>query len=238
MTDLLIILVISISFFIQSAIGFGGGIISIPILAIILDPLTAITLILLFQIVQGSQAVFNYKQLDKALYLKLLPALAIASIIGALIAIYVNEQFLSIFLAVFILLYVVYSRFKLKLSFIAKLPASIAGALSGIVHGITGTGAPILVIYLKEMLSDRLIFRATLMAIFVSVNIVRLVVSLYMGIIDSEILIIFLKTLPVFLISIYMAQKFHKKISEKLFMNVIDVLLIASAATLLFRVIL
>jgi len=235
--EIIVILVIALSTGLSGLMGFGGALLAIPILAIFLPVSQAINLMLLFSFMTGFLAFFNYKSLDWNIFKTVSIGAIIGVIIGTLIQIYMPEQIVSFLLGLIVLLYVLKNRIKNNLvhSFIMKLPKTIIGLLAGFIQGGFGTGGPILVIYYNEVIKDKVSFRATLISSFFILNIIRLVISTYSGLITYNILILASYAMPTFLLSLFLSQKYHIKLNEDLFKKIVDILLFFSSIHLLVK---
>src|SRR5258708_33640020 len=63
-TALLAAIIIAIAFFGESIFGFGGGLISIPLLSLLIGVKGAVTLVLIFQLLTGLLIWKSYKHID------------------------------------------------------------------------------------------------------------------------------------------------------------------------------
>lgn len=236
--DVFTVIIISSAFFVEACIGFGGGIISVPLLVLYMPPTEAVSLILIFQFLKSIVlAPLNYRQASREILLRLLPGVFLGSIIGVLWTALLPEKIVLASLAVLILIYLVRERFFANVGKgkIGKTPATVIGGSAGWILGAFGSGGPVLVMYLKEKIQDRISFRATLITTFLISNVTRLIASATTGVFNHNTLILAGLTLPFFTLGIYLGQKYHAQINEQVFRTAIDLLLLIAAVSLLFK---
>ena len=231
------VFVITLSFFLSASVGFGAGLIAIPILALIIDTSQAITLVLFFQLLQGVLVFFNYKVADWPLLKKILPGIVIGTVVGTMFIAYLPQAIVSLFLGVIVLLYTVRSmmHFTIGHKTIQKVPTSFAGLLGGVIHGAFGVGGSVFVIYYKEMIKSRVSFRASLFVTFFICNFIRLFISVPTGLVTDELLFLVMVSFIPFLLALYIGQKLHDQIHEKLLKHIIDGLLLLSSVSLIVK---
>ena len=105
MTLALTILIISAACFFEAVFGFGGGLISVPLLSLILGVKEAVTLILIFQLLLGLLILHTYKVTQWTVIKPALAALLLGAAIGTLSLAYFIEATLRLILASAIILY-------------------------------------------------------------------------------------------------------------------------------------
>jgi uncharacterized membrane protein YfcA len=104
---ILVPLIISVAFFGESIFGFGGGLIAIPPLSILLGVREAVTLVLVFQLLTGLLIYHSYVHINwKAAKPMSLTVIA-GTIAGTLLLAYASVTILQLTLATFIILFLV-----------------------------------------------------------------------------------------------------------------------------------
>jgi len=217
MTPILIALFFSIGFFFESIFGFGGGLIAYFFLGFFVDLKIMVIAGLYIGLLSSLYIVItSFKYFDKKIFLKIMPITIIFSIFGAFIFSISNSNFLTILLAITLLL------LSLKLSFFEKyqfpkiLHLKIL-MLGTFIQGLFGVGGPFVVNALYYKFSSKSALRATMAMFFLCCNILRfLQISLSN---PTKLYIIsdfFWTIIPVF-IAIYLGHLVHRKISDKYF---------------------
>jgi len=235
------VFIICFAFSIMALIGFGSGLISIPLLALFMPPTQAITLILLFQFLNGVIMLgFNYKKVNWGVLKKVAFGTILGNIIGVLFLTTANEDFVRLSIGLLILVYVIRNHYAPDLGkeLTKNLPATSVGLTGGLVQGLFGMGGPIYVIFYNEVLKSHFNIRATVMITLLISNIIRIIGSGTGELLSAEIIEYAIWALPFFLLSIIIGQKLHHKVNRDLFRRGTAALLTISAISLIGKVIL
>ncbi len=225
------------AYLIRGIAGFGSGLISIPLLALML-PLTIVVPMvgLLDYIASTSHGVKHRKAIQWRDILPLLPF----TFTGVLTALYlfktVDGSLLRSALGGFIVLYAFYSLLSSgPASHGSRLWAAPAGALGGLVGTLFGTGGPFYVIYLRLRQLDKTAFRATAATIFLIDGSSRIVGYFFSGFYELDTMILLAASLPVMVVGMYIGGHIHTNISQRTFQQAIGVLLVGSGMALLWQ---
>lgn len=238
MTIILTIIILSVAFLGESIFGMGGGFISIPLLSILFGVKSGVTLVLIFQLLMGILIFKTYKHTNWKLILPMTISIVIGTVIGTLTLSLVSDIFLRKFLAITILLFLIKMIFFPNVILTKsheKLWGFFTGAIGGWFQGMTGTSSPIFAMYLTIFSMSKSVMRATLIYVFFTTSVIRIIVSISRGLITKEILLLALPALPFFLFAIYVGHHIHTKISEKYYRYVICCILLFAAITMLLK---
>lgn len=236
-SELLILLGTAIfcGFFVQTVVGFAGSLIALPILLIGLKLPDAIAYISIFYFFSSASLVYKeWKNIDRAVIMRLGWASAIGVIIGIAVLTYSKPIILKKALGVFILLYVVYMIFgktNLKLD---KKGSTIFGILGGFFAGVFSTGGPLYVIAVKNAVEEARIFRATMIGVLAVVTAVRIPSLAIGGVLNAIHIKTSLLILPIFFLAQFLGGHLFLKINEQLFKKVLLGLLCLSGTALIF----
>lgn len=218
--------------------GFGGGLISIPPLSLIVGVQRGVTLSLVLQLVTG----VLIWQLRHDLRWRVLRPMIGGLVIGTPLGIYflcqANETFLRLFLASVILVYLVKSTFFDQASFPGLKRAGGGfgmGLAAGLLQGLIGSGGPPMVIYLRETIRGKAAMRAGLLFLLFISNGLRLPLSISAGLFDPMVLEISLAAIPCFALALFLGHRWHDKMSEKHYQLAIRLVLIVSAILLILK---
>lgn len=237
-TTILIVFIITIAFFGESIFGFGGGLIAIPLLSLIIGVKDAVILMLIFQLLMGLLIWKSYKQIDWKLSHPMTISIVVGTIIGTFLLSKSSGVFLQLFLAISIIIFLIRMVwfngfiFNHKLN---KIISSITGLIGGLLQGIIGTGGPILTMYLSVAIKEKPSLRVTLIYLLFITSIVRLVIYIPGNLFNNYILQLAWIALIPFLIAIFIGQHMHHKISEKYYRVGIYIILSGSAILLLSK---
>ena len=238
MIDPLVILIIAGAFFLQSVFGFGGGLISIPLLSLIVGVKTAVTLVLMFQMCSCVLLFAIWKEVNWKFVFRCSPWLIGGAAIGVKALSGLADEPLIWCLVFAIILYLIRAVFfpnsKLGIKNHHVLSA-LGGGLGGIFQGMLGTGGPPLVMAISEAKLPKSEMRATLTALFFIMNIVRISLSSVTGLVTDEIVRMTLIILPFFLLGIYLGHKVHYRVKEEYYRHAVNLILLGSVVSLVFK---
>ncbi|MCB1681438.1 MAG: sulfite exporter TauE/SafE family protein [Alphaproteobacteria bacterium] len=236
----LIVFILTFAFFCQSLFGFGGGLISIPILSLFMPVQNAVTLASVFQISMGFLILRTYKDTGWKHIRALLPMTVIGVGLGIALLKYLNGDIIRLALAGYILLHLARTHTKFDpLGRIIKAGgAHLAGFLGGTMNAMIGGGGPAFILYLKDKASNPSEFRANITAILFLSNIPRLAGTLGTGLMTWDIFTTAMIVYPFYLGALVLGQKLHKKIPQKRFFTAIEVLLAFTALSLTLKALL
>ena len=107
--------------------------------------------------------------------------------------------------------------------------------LAGIVHGIFVSGGPLLIGYLTKRIQDKVSFRATISTVWVVLNTIILLDDIRSGLWNPELVKIQVASIPFLLAGMAVGSRLYAKMSQRLFMLIIYVLLFVSGISLLIK---
>ena len=229
--------IIAIAYYARGIAGFGSGLISIPLLALMMPLHIVVPMIAILDVLASASHGVKNPQLIR--WRDLLPLLPF-SMVGVVLALYLFKQLdtlvLSKGLGVFIILYAVYSLVNLAPHKVrTRLWAIPAGYFAGLIGTLFGTGGPFYVIYFKLRGLSKADFRITIAVAFLLDGLVRISGFILSGFYDSDVLILIAVSLPIMATGMYLGGHTHATISQKSFQRGISILLIVSGVGLLSK---
>ena len=225
----------------RGASGFGAAA-AMPLLALVIDLKVLIPAWTLIGLAAGL-ALFGQdrKHIAWGHLLKLAPGCLVGIVIGLAIFKWMDSETLALGLGVAVLLYGSYSmwasfREPAKWTVPQSVAAPVAGVAGGILGTVLGTMASIFfAIYFDVIRLARQNYRATMTGTLIALGIVRGAGYWAVGEFTSEVLTVFLVSLPVVMIGIVIGSYFHHGMSELAFKRTVSCALIASGLALLLR---
>lgn len=216
--SLLIAISFSIGFFIESIIGFGGGLVAYSVLAFFFSDFKSMIIAGLYIGTCSSAYIFytDYKSLDKKIFYSLIPLSVVGSLFGVFVFSKSDSKILTLIFGILLILLSVriifFERFKFPKFLKNKLIL-----IGGISQGAFGIGGPFVVNAVQSEFKNKSSLRATMALFFIFLNLIRffqltLQHQLNYGFIYSILWVI----IPVF-IAIKFGHLLHLKISEGLF---------------------
>lgn len=238
MVTALFVIIIAFSFFAQSILGFGSGLIAVPLLILFMPVQDAVTVLILFEFLIGLLIFKTHKNTAIELVNSLVPAMVIGTVLGILSLKYISEDAIRLIFAGYIIFYLLrnhtsFDPFKI---IIDRGGALFAGLLGGGLNGMISGGGPAFVLYLKEQSASSVALRANVTAILFVANIPRIFGSWAAGLLTVDLVILGATAIPAFLLAIVLGQKLHHKIPQKIFYVLIEALLVCTALSLIINV--
>lgn len=185
-----VVAIAALAFFVQGFTGFGAALILTPLLALFLDLRVAVVASALVQVPVGIWLTAGARRaVDRPSLVGLIPASAVGLALGTIALAVLHVEWLARLCGALTALFAldVLRRALLRAptrpwpAWVA-LPAGLAGGLLG---GLFGTSGPPVIAYLERQLERGAALRATLLAYFLAVNLMRLLgygaASLYSG---------------------------------------------------------
>jgi uncharacterized membrane protein YfcA len=161
-------LVALVAFGVEGAIGFGSTVIAVSLgaqlvpIEVLLPSFLPISIAFSLTLLRGPIQ-------WRTLLVEIAPLVAIGAAVGLVVARYAPSRELLIAFAIFIV--------ALSILELANVPLRWAApflVLGGIVHGMFGTGGPMIVYVTRKKIADKTAFRATLAVLWVALNVVLL----------------------------------------------------------------
>ncbi len=234
MSVILIGLVFSLGFFIESVVGFGGSLIAFAILGFFAD---IKDLILIGLYIATASSIFivssDYKSFKKEVFLKALPYCLFGTILGVLLFVHVPSALLLKLFGIFIIILSLKTFFFDEVKF-PKIVIKKLLIVGGFCHGAFGIGGPFLVSAVKNQFSSKLHARATMAIFFIVFNITRYIQLSIAGNFNHDLFFQFWWMPIPLIIAIHAGHKVHIGISEKFFKNAIASLTLISGALFFF----
>jgi uncharacterized membrane protein YfcA len=233
---LLTVLFIGFSSFLETTVGFGFGIVSMPLMSLILPPKAAVLYVTVAALLQRPILMWNTRHdFQPQVLAAVVPGLIIGTIPGSYVLKIISSAQLKIILGLLLLVALLLMFYKVKLP-VHNLTRGRFGA--GFGAGVLGAstsmcGPPIAVWFANEDMPKQNM-RGNMIWIFALVNFLTLVAGYFMGTLheigDWHGL---LYTLPGLIIGYGLGLKFITKVNQQLFTRIIQVLIAFGAISLL-----
>ena len=226
----------SIGFFIESILGFGGGLIAYAILGFFMDLKDMIIAGLYIGTCSSAYILFtDHKSFDKKIFKSLIPLCTAGTILGTFIFSEFSSEILSLIFGILLILLAIKTMFFDKFVF-PKIFKNKLIFIGGISCGSFGIGGPFWVGALQKDFKNKSGLRTTLAVTFVFFNLIRITQLSLQGQIKLDFFYdIFWTIIPVF-IAIKLGHKVHLKISEEIFKKGIALITILAGIKFLTKV--
>jgi uncharacterized membrane protein YfcA len=228
--------IILIAYLVRGTCGFGSGLIAIPVLSLMLPLQVAVPLVVILDyLASAGQGASLRKSIQWGEISRLIFPALIGVSVGLLIFHNANADLLPRFLGGFIFLYAIYALWGPEIPKVSSWWAVPAAIFGGTVGTLFGTGGPFYVSYLKARQLDKTTFRATFACIFLLDGTARVTGYLGTAVIDIQLLVLLVMSLPVMILGMYFGGKIHTNLSAETFTRGISILLLASGTSLMLR---
>lgn len=207
---------------VQGLTGFGYGLMTVPILMLILPPRMVVPMMMLQGTLLSFMVVYQARQHVR---LKRILPLIIAGVISMPLGVYVlkNINPFTLKLALGILI-VAFSaallrgiRIKIKNETAAFIPV---GIVSGILTGASALGGPPVILFLSNQQVEKQIFRSSIAAYFLIVNLCTLPTFALNGIITADVAKYAVYLLPAMVLGAVTGIKLADRVNEELFRRI------------------
>lgn len=230
---LLIAISFSLGFFIESIIGFGGGLIAYSILAFFLDIKQMIVAGLYIGTLSSAHIFLtDTKSFDKKIFKSAAILAFIGTLVGASIFSIFSSKILSLFFGILMILLSIKIMFFDKFVF-PKIFKNKLIFIGGISQGAFGIGGPFWVNALVKDFANKSQLRATMAAMFVFFNLFRIAQYAAQKQIDFDFIKqIWWVVIPIF-VCIYLGHHIHSRISDSFFKRMIAIITVLSGVKFL-----
>lgn len=236
-------LVVAVSFTVEAALGFGATVVAVSLGAFLLPidtilhafvPLNlALSLVLVTR---------NRRDVDRRfLVTRVLPFMAVGLPVGFFGLAAVDERTARLVLGAFVAWLAAVELWRARrpglapLASLSPLRRGLVLWLAGVVHGAFATGGPLVVYVVGRTLTDKGVFRATLSALWLALNLVLLVGFAARGSLDVESGTRSLAGLPFLALGLLVGEALHRRVSAAVFRRLVFTLLFVAGTLLMLR---
>jgi len=225
---------------VHGSIGFGFGMISTALVALLTDIQTTILFMLIPTMVANIMSILSEGKFFEALkrFWFILILMIIGSTLGTILLVHTNSEYFKLLLAFIILVYLLQSFIRINASFVTLYPKASTyglGIFGGILAGLTNVVAPLMIMYTLELKYTKkdTIQLSNLCFLFTKIG--QISVFVYFGTFTIEAFNISMMTLVVVFIGMYLGSKIKKVIDAKFYVKILKVVLFFTALTLIVQ---
>ncbi len=230
------VIILFFAYFIRGIAGFGSALIAVPLLTLKFDFIVVVPLIAVLDYCASvSQGVKDRKHISFSDLYPLFPFTFAGVSCGVYLLLRLETRVMALCLAVFIILFALYSMLPVKEYRGGRLWAIPAGFMGGVVGAVFGTGGPFYVIYFRLRGLDKTAFRATISISFVVDGSLRLVGFIMSHALHVKMFPLIIGSTPLILCGMYAGSRVHTRLSQQAFVRVVSAILLGSAMALLWK---
>lgn len=217
----IIVLVVIFSGFLRGFIGFGSGLLMIPILSYFYSPIFAMVFNIVIEI--PATIYLTFVGIKKANLKEITPMMATMMLtipLGTIFLVSVDEQIIKTLMSILLIFFVVLigSGWRIR-STITKFVLILGGAISGLMQGSTGMGGPPYVTVLLSKNDSDEVARANILVITSGLVISAIISLYYFGLFTQEIILTGAITAPIYVFATYFGTRFFNFSGNKYFRN-------------------
>ena len=217
----LIALVVIFSGFLRGFIGFGSGLLMIPILSYFYSPVFAMVFNIVIEIPATIYLTFvgikksNLREITPMMFTMMLTIP-----FGTIFLVSVDEQIIRTLMSLLLIFFVILiaTGWRIK-STITKYVLVLGGAISGLMQGATGMGGPPYVTVLLSKNDSDDVARANILVITSGLVISAIISLYYFGLFTKDILLTGAISAPIYVFATYIGTKFFNYSGNKYFRN-------------------
>jgi uncharacterized protein len=243
MPDLSLLLVAALGVFLIAFMkgAFGGGlaIIGIPVLSLVMDPITAGALLAPLFVLMDAVALYYWrpKTWSRIDLMLLVPALALGTGLGFLLMKVVDQHTFAIIIAFITLIFTglwfrgggeIVQRPR------SKVKALVAGTASGVTSMVAHSGGPPVAMYLLPLGLSKAVYAGTSSSFFAAGNLMKAAPWLMLAKPTAELWTLMLWCLPLIPLGVWSGYRLHEKLDQKQLYRLCYALLTVTAVKLLW----
>ncbi|MBA3501537.1 MAG: sulfite exporter TauE/SafE family protein [Myxococcota bacterium] len=217
-----------LAFTVEGAIGFGSTVVAVSLgaqlvpLEVLLPAFVPLNIVLSLTLLRRRQVQW------RTLFVEIVPLVAVGIACGLLLSHVLTSRFLLVGFGAFVVALSVFELTRVNLRWSTPLLA-----IGGIVHGLFGTGGPMIVYVTRKKIADKSAFRATLAVLWIALNTILMVNFVAMERYPSPELMLVLGAaiIPGRLLGEYL----HRALDAQKFERVVWVVLLVAGAVLALR---
>ena len=228
--------VLLLAYTVRGIAGFGSGLIAVPLLSTVAPVASVVPLVVSLDYVgSAGQSARNVGRVAWAEQLKLIPFTLCGVAMGLLVLNGVSTSVISRALGGFVIAYALYQLLPLPPLRGSRITAISCGLMGGLVGTLFGTGGPFYAMYFNLRGLEKSEFRATFATNFLIDGGVRLTAYALAGLLGWATLTNVAVALPMVAIGLWVGGRIHLGLSERGFVRLVSLILVASGTALLVR---
>jgi len=221
------ILIILVAALLQGMTSFGASLVAMPLLLMFYDTSIVVPLLISFNLIMN---IILFRKLYKFQNLKSILPMLVTALIFTIIGLYflkeLNTNYIKLIIGVILVLLSVIKLFGIVIPLKQTLSTYIpVGIISGLLNGIAGLSGPPVLIFLSANKIEKNVFRATLTAYFLVLNIFTVISFSLTGNYSLDVLNHLIILLPALLIGVSLGVYMGNKVNEELFKKLVLVFL-------------
>jgi uncharacterized protein len=209
-----VLLAVTLSFAVSASAGFGGSLILVPMLALLLGTKSGIALAALLLAANNIVKVFAYRRtLPFRRSFVIIVLVVVGAALGALALVAVPDDIVTI--AVLATFVVAFAVERLDLTRLRKIGAPVLAFLSGATSGFSGTSGPLKGLAVRGLAFDRQHLVGALSLVSLAGDLTKTAIWTEAALISTDGYLLALAAVPLMLVATMFGWQFNKRIGER-----------------------
>jgi uncharacterized membrane protein YfcA len=226
--------------FVKGTTGFGFPLIATPMVALLLDIRTAITILIIPNIVMDAAQIFrgNFPTAILRRFRSLLVLTVLGVFLGTKVLVMLPLWALNLSLGIMILVFVVSNLFRFDPKIppgLERVSSPVVGLAGGFLNGMTNAAGPVLASYLYSLKLPKTEFVRSIATIFMITKLAQLVAVSTWNLFAPATIMLSLKVTLFVLAGFYLGLKTQDRVNQKTFNRALMFILFAIGAVLVWR---
>ncbi len=215
------------------------GILSVPVLSLVISPVTAAGLLLPVYVVSDMFGLWAYRRdFDKRVLAIMVPATTVGVYAGYLTARVVSEAYVTLLVGLIGLAYCANLVLRRKIEAVPRsapvAPGVFWGVVTGFVSFVSHSGGPPYQVYTLPLGMRKAVFAGTSTILFAYVNAIKLIPYYMLGQFSSDNLHVAAVLMPVAALAVFAGVRFVRLLPEALFFRLVTWALVAVSVKLVW----
>ena len=234
MRNILFLIILFTANVIQAITGFAGTLLAMPLSMMLIGVHEAKVILNIMAVLSCLiLASKSRKHIQPKILLNIIAWMAVGMVFGIWIFEHLSLNILLPFYAIMIILIALKKLLIKNENKMSKWMLNGVLLAAGIIHGMFVAGGALLVVYASTVLKNKENFRATVAAVWVVLNTGLMISDFVQGYMTPGVIkMAGISILPL-LLAIYVGNKIHERIDQKVFMKITYALLLASGISIL-----
>ncbi|MGA1819884.1 MAG: sulfite exporter TauE/SafE family protein [Thermoplasmatota archaeon] len=219
---ILVVAIVLMAGFVQGLVGFGSGLVMVPVLVLLIEPKVLIPAVLVHGLIMNEILAIEARRHIQAgrvapILLGGIVGLPLGTYLLVILSPDVIKVMIGTVIVVFGLILLSGRSFRIKREKLYTVPI---GLVSGLLNGSVSMSGPPVILFFANQNIPKKNFRANTVTYFFFLNVATLFIFTIVGLITRDVLVLAGVSLPFALLGIYIGTKASKVVNEKVFRRI------------------
>lgn len=231
-----------VAFAVRGGAGFGGGVVAVPMLALVAPLQVVVPLISALNTTAAiTQGFRDWRKVAWREMARILPFALTGVVAGIFFLTRIDPKPLSRGFGLFVVLYAVYTL--VSKGNVAEIPrrwltpvAAVLSLFAGVIGSVFGGAAgPLFAMYLNSLKVEKDCFRATMTMLMLTLGTTRFIGFFLVGMYTQKVLLLLAVAIPLSYAGGFLGSRIAQRINQQLFNRVVSIVLLVSGVILMLK---